>query len=131
MVRMLILSKTWREHDARLYAPKDSRELDRMCGPDFQMSIAVEFNKFDCRAQQGGGFFCFADALFWRAMSAGFAARANYKMRLPSGAGFARDNSAAGEFNIVRMRTEGEERREFRIRSRLHRSVRFHRALQK
>jgi hypothetical protein len=38
------------------------------------MSIAIEFDKLDGRAEQGGGFLCLGRALFGRAMRARFAA---------------------------------------------------------
>ena len=63
-------------------------EFDGVSGADFQMRIAVEFDKFNRGAEQRRGFFRFGDSLLRRAMSAGFAARTNDKMRLASGAGF-------------------------------------------
>jgi len=34
--------------------------------------------------------------------------RTNDKMRGPSGAGFARNNSATAKFNVIRMRAKGQ-----------------------
>ena len=94
------------------------------------MRIAVEFEEFDRRAQQGGGFFRLGSALFRRAMRTGFAAGTNDKMRLASGGGFAGNDPAATEFDVVGMRAKNEQGRKFReIQCRLHRIGQWHRGL--
>ena len=109
---MLVFHQARRQHDAGPDAPDDPRQFDGVSGADFQVRVAVEFEKFDRGAQQRGGFFGLGGALLRRAVAAGFAARADDKMRLASGPGFLRDHAAAAEFDVVGMRAEGQQRRE-------------------
>ena len=78
------------------------------------MSITVQFDEFNRRPEQSGGFLCLGDSLFGRAVSAGFAARANHQMRLASGLRFAGDDAAAAKFDVVGMGAKGQQRRKFR-----------------
>ena len=77
---------------------------------DFQMRIAVEFDEFNRRAQQRGGFFRLGHPLRRRAVGSGFAARTNDKVRRATGAGFFGDDTAAPEFDVVGMRAKGQQR---------------------
>jgi len=77
-------------------------------GANFQMRIPVQFDKLNRRAKERGGFFCLGHALRRRAMSPGFAARANDKMRRATSAGFFRDDAAAPELDVVGMRAEDQ-----------------------
>ena len=102
----------------------------RVGGADLQVRVAVEFDEFDRRTQQrGGSFRASPNALRGRAVSAGFAARADDEVRRAAGAGFARDHAAAAEFDVVGMRAKGQQRRGFRqgFRCRLHRNGQWHR----
>ncbi len=85
---MLIFNQARRKHDAGADAPDDFRQFDGVRGADFQMRVAVEFEKFNRGAEQRGGFFCFGGALFGRAVATGFAARADDKMDRAAGAVF-------------------------------------------
>ncbi len=96
------------------------------------MRVAFEFKKLDRRAQKPGRLRGFGGPLFGRAVSPGFAARTDGQVRLATGAGLARDHAAAAEFDVVGMRAEGQQRREFKgVRCRLHRIVQWYRGLQK
>ncbi len=77
-------------------------QLDRVSRPDFQMSVAIQFDELNRRAEERGGFFRFCDALVRRAVRAGFAARADDEMRRAAAARFPRDHAAAAELDVVR-----------------------------
>ena len=119
---MLVFDQTRREHDAGTNPPDDSRQFDGVSGANFQMRVAIQFDKFNRCAEKRGGFFRLGRPLFRRAVRSGFAARADDKMRLAPGACFAGDDAAAAEFDVVGMRAKGQQRRKFRgVRCRLHR----------
>ena len=82
-----------------------------MSRANFQMCVAIKFEKFNRGPEQRGGFFCLGGPLFRCAVGAGFATRANDEMRFAPGLGFARDNAAAAEFDVVGMRAKGQQRR--------------------
>ena len=97
-----------------LHAADDARQFDGVGGANFKMRITVQFDKLNRCAEKCGGFFCLGNALCGRAMSPGFTARANDKMRRATGEGFFRDDAAASKFDVVGMRAEGQQRRKFR-----------------
>src|ERR1017187_5752786 len=107
MVRVLVFNQTWRKHDARSHAAKDASQFDGVSGADFEVGIAIEFDEFNRRAEERGGFFCLGHSWVGRAVSSGFAARANDKVRRASGASLPRNHPAAREFNVVGMCAEG------------------------
>ncbi len=111
VIGMLVFNDAGRQHDGRADAPDDFCQLDGVGGAHFQMRVAIEFKKFKSGAEQRGGFFGLGDALFGRAVTAGFAARADDKMCRAAGARFLRDDAATAEFDVVRMRAKSEQRR--------------------
>ncbi len=111
---MLVFHQTRREHRAWAHPPQDSSQLDCMSGANFQACVAIQLDKFDGRAQQRRGFFGFGGALFGRAVGSGFAARGDDQMRFASGASLARDNAAAAEFDVVRVRPKSQQRPQIR-----------------
>ena len=119
MVGMLVFNQTWREHDTRTNTTNHFRQPDGVRGANFQMRVAVQFEKFDRGAEQRGGFFRFGSPLFWSSVRAGFAARTHDKMGLAAGQGFPRDDPAAAEFDVVGMRAKRQQRLERRAPSRL------------
>ena len=110
MVRMLVFNATWREDNFGADASDNSRQLDGVGGENLQMCVAVELEKFNGRAEQRCGGLCLGDTLFGRAVAAGFTVRTNDKMHGPSGAGFACDDAAAGEFDVIWMRAKYQQR---------------------
>ena len=129
MIGVLILDEAGCEDKARLEAPDRTSQFDGVCGFDFEMGIAVEINELDGCTQQGRGFFRLGHPLIRRAMRSGLTAGADDEVNVPAIARFLRDDSAAGEFDVVRMRAEDQQRRHFRWggRYRLHRSGRWDR----
>ena len=125
MIGMLVLGQAGREHDAGLQSRR-MMAASLMAWAErgtLQMRVAIELDKLNRRAQQCRGIFGLADSLLWRAVSSRFAARTDDKMNFAPTRRFHGDDTAAPEFNVVGMRAEHEERREFsgRVRSRLHR----------
>ena len=114
VIGMLIFDQTWGEHRAWTNAADNFRQFNGVSGAKFQMSITVQFDEFNRRTEQSGGFFRFSDSLFGRTISSSFAARANDKMRFASGMCFARNDAAAAKFNVVGMRAKGQQWRKFR-----------------
>ena len=75
----------------------------------------------DRRPENLRGFFRFDRPLLRRSMAGRFAARADHEMRRPARAGFLGDDAPAGEFDVVRVGAEGQQRRKFsRFRYTLH-----------
>ena len=115
MIGMLILNDAWSEDEARFEAPDNSGKLDRMSRPDFQMSITIQFDEFDCGAKKRRGFFGFSQAPVGRAVRTGFTQRANDKMHRTTELRFLRNHAAATEFDVVGMSAEREQRCEFSL----------------
>jgi hypothetical protein len=105
----LILLQRWREKESGLRSPDDSRELDGVGRANFQVSVAVEFGKFYCRAQQCCRFFSFCGAFGGCAIGTGFTARANYQVHGPAGMGFPGDDPSTTELDVVGMRAKDEQ----------------------
>jgi hypothetical protein len=106
---MLILGKTRGERDSRPYFSNNARKFDGVSGSDFKMAIAIELNKLDRRSQHGSRSFRFVGALPGCTVRPGLTARANNKMDFARCPTFKGDYTSATEFNIVRVRTKGEE----------------------
>ena len=81
---MLVPGQARRQHDAGTHPPNDARQFDRVSGTGFEMGIAIQLNKLNRRAEEGGGFFRLRRSLLRRAVRRRFAARANDEMRFSS-----------------------------------------------
>ncbi len=47
MIGMLVFDQARRQHDAGPHAPNDAGQFDGVGGADFEMRIAVQFDKFN------------------------------------------------------------------------------------
>jgi len=108
VVGVLILNQTWRKHDAWSHTAQNASQFDGVSGADFEVSITIEFNEFNRCTEKRCGFFCLGHSLLGRAVSSGFAARTNDKIRRASGASLPRNHTAATEFDVIGMRAEGQ-----------------------
>ena len=126
MIRMLVLDQAGCEHDAGLHPAQDARQPDGVRGFDFEMGVAVQFDEFDRRAQQGCGLLRFGHTLRRRAVGTGFTAGTDDQVDRASKEAFLRDDPAAAELDVVGVRSKDEERRGVRreCRCRLHRNGR-------
>ena len=75
-----------------------------------EVRVAAEIDELDGGAEDRSGFFSLLRAFGGRAVCAGFAARADDEMGGVAGLGFARDDAAATELDVVGVRAEGEKR---------------------
>src|SRR5689334_7247710 len=81
VIGVLILNRCRREHDLRLDAPNNARQLDRMSRSNIQMRIPVEFNKLECRAEDLCRTFRFRRPLPGGAVGRSLTARTDDEMR--------------------------------------------------
>src|SRR5579885_3664100 len=105
-----------------------------MGGTDFEMCIAIKFEKFVSSFENGGGVLRLGPALFWFAGAARLAFRTNDKVdRAVVGLRLIGNNTTTAEFDVVWMGAKGEQRLETvrGFRYRLHRSDQWGRGLQK
>ena len=120
---MLVLNEAWCQHRAGTNAPDNFRQLDGVGSADFQMRVAIKFEKFNRDTKDFCRTFGFGDSLRRCAIRAGFPLGTKDEMHCSPCLRFTRDDAAATEFNVVGMRAEGQQRREFSLgfQGRLHR----------
>ena len=112
MIRVLILDETGRKKDLRPKSPNDGGHFHRVRRLDLQARVPIQFDEFNGGAEQLGSVPRLCLPLFGCSVGPRFTARANHEMDRPSGLRFQSDDSAAAEFNIIRMRAEGQQRPE-------------------
>ena len=83
--------------------------LRRIAYSDRDFLVAVEPEELDRRAEDFRGPLRLGGAPGRRAVGAGLAARANDQVHRPARAGFAGDQAAAAELDVVGVRAKGEE----------------------
>ena len=104
---MLIVDWTRGQHDVRTNTADSSRQLNRVRGAKFQLSITIKLDEFNRCTEQFSGFFGFSGSLSGCPMSSSLAARTNNKMHFAPGLRLAGDDAAAAKFNVVGMRAKG------------------------
>jgi hypothetical protein len=91
-----------------VHAANDAGQLDRMSRANFKVRVTVQFDKFDRSTQEFGGPVRLKHPLGRRAMRPGFTARTDNKMGAAASTTFFRNDAAATEFDVVRVRAKGQ-----------------------
>jgi hypothetical protein len=110
VIRVLVSLECRREDDRGTQSPDDLCELQRVRRFHLELSIAIESNEIDRGAEELRRTLSFGCADRRRAVAPGLAARADNQVNPPPAERLCSDNAAASELDVVRMRTECEER---------------------
>ena len=108
MIGMLIERSDWREKDVRPCAADLSRDGDVVHGADLKVRVAAHFEEVDLCSEDLGGAAGLRFALVRGAVAPRFAARADAERDLAPACRFREQDTAAAEFEVVRMRANPE-----------------------